>query len=70
MKRCGFALPIATALSVTYADIFTSFSDDKGSSWSLPKPATDQLPFAVRGQILYRDAEQPGFVTSPERLRL
>src|SRR5205807_886300 len=28
-------------------DIFVSYSDDKGSSWSLPKPATDQLPFAV-----------------------
>jgi hypothetical protein len=28
-------------------DIFTSFSDDKGSTWSLPRPATDQLPFAV-----------------------
>jgi len=28
-------------------DIFTSFSDDKGSTWSLPKTATDQLAFAV-----------------------
>jgi len=28
-------------------DIFTSFSDDKGSSWSLPHAATDALPFAV-----------------------
>jgi hypothetical protein len=28
-------------------DIFVSFSDDKGSTWSLPQPATDQLPFAV-----------------------
>jgi len=28
-------------------DIFTSFSDDKGSTWSQPHPATDQLPFAV-----------------------
>ena len=28
-------------------DIFTSYSDDKGSSWSLPKSATDQLSFAV-----------------------
>jgi hypothetical protein len=27
----------------------------------LTKRAVDQLPFAVRGQILYRDAEQPGF---------
>lgn len=24
-------------------DIFTSYSDDRGSSWSLPKPATDSL---------------------------
>jgi len=29
------------------SDIFVSYSDDKGSTWSLPKPATDQLPFAV-----------------------
>src|SRR6266568_5143234 len=28
-------------------DIFTSYSDDKGTSWSLPKSATDQLAFAV-----------------------
>src|SRR5437763_598051 len=28
-------------------DIFVSYSDDKGSNWSLPKPATDPLPFAV-----------------------
>jgi len=28
-------------------DIFVSFSDDKGTTWSLPRPATDQLPFAV-----------------------
>jgi hypothetical protein len=28
-------------------DIFTSYSDDKGATWSLPAPATDQLPFAV-----------------------
>ena len=28
-------------------DIFTAFSDDKGSTWSLPNPATDQLGFAV-----------------------
>ncbi len=28
-------------------DIFTSFSDDKGTTWSQPKPATDQLAFAV-----------------------
>ena len=28
-------------------DIYTAFSDDKGSTWSLSKPATDQLPFAV-----------------------
>jgi len=28
-------------------DIFTSYSDDQGSSWSLPKSATDSLPFAV-----------------------
>ena len=28
-------------------DIFVSYSDDKGASWSLPKSATDQLPFAV-----------------------
>ncbi len=28
-------------------DIFVSSSDDKGSTWSLPSPATDQLPFAV-----------------------
>ena len=28
-------------------DIFTAFSDDKGATWSLPQPATDQLPFAV-----------------------
>lgn len=28
-------------------DIYTSYSDDKGTTWSLPKPATDQLPFAV-----------------------
>jgi integrase len=27
----------------------------------LTKRTVDQLPFAVRGQILYRDAEQPGF---------
>jgi len=28
-------------------DIFTSVSDDKGSTWTLPRPATDQLAFAV-----------------------
>jgi hypothetical protein len=28
-------------------DIYTSYSDDKGASWSLSKPATDALPFAV-----------------------
>ena len=28
-------------------DIFVSFSDDKGSTWSLPRTATDQLAFAV-----------------------
>jgi hypothetical protein len=28
-------------------DIFTSYSDDKGSTWSLPRAATDQLAFAV-----------------------
>ena len=28
-------------------DIFTSYSDDEGTSWSFPKPATDQLSFAV-----------------------
>ena len=28
-------------------DIFASFSDDKGATWSLPSPVTDQLPFAV-----------------------
>jgi len=28
-------------------DILTSFSDDKGASWSLPVAATDALPFAV-----------------------
>jgi hypothetical protein len=28
-------------------DIFTSFSDDKGSTWSLPASVTDLLPFAV-----------------------
>jgi hypothetical protein len=28
-------------------DIFTSFSDDKGTTWSLPKAATDSLSFAV-----------------------
>jgi hypothetical protein len=28
-------------------DIFTSFSDDQGSNWSVSRPATDQLPFAV-----------------------
>ena len=28
-------------------DIFTSYSDDRGSSWSLPKASTDSLPFAV-----------------------
>jgi hypothetical protein len=28
-------------------DIYVSYSDDKGTSWSLPKPATDPLPFAV-----------------------
>src|ERR1051326_7107985 len=29
------------------SDIFTAYSDDKGTTWSLPQPATDQLPFAV-----------------------
>src|SRR5438067_9176064 len=28
-------------------DIFTSFSDDKGSTWSLPASVTDSIPFAV-----------------------
>ncbi len=28
-------------------DIFTSFSDDQGTNWSLPRPATDPLAFAV-----------------------
>jgi len=28
-------------------DIFVSFSDDKGTTWSLPRTATDSLPFAV-----------------------
>jgi hypothetical protein len=28
-------------------DILISFSDDRGSTWSLPHPATDALPFAV-----------------------
>lgn len=28
-------------------DIFTSYSDNQGSSWSLSKTATDSLPFAV-----------------------
>ncbi|HLJ73109.1 MAG TPA: sialidase family protein [Thermoanaerobaculia bacterium] len=28
-------------------DIFVAYSDDNGSTWSLPRPATDQLPFAV-----------------------
>ncbi|HYS52395.1 MAG TPA: sialidase family protein [Thermoanaerobaculia bacterium] len=28
-------------------DIFTSFSDDKGTTWSLPRTATDALAFAV-----------------------
>jgi len=28
-------------------DIFTSFSDDGGSNWSLPKSVSDPLPFAV-----------------------
>src|SRR4029077_16901550 len=28
-------------------DIFVSYSDDKGSTWSLPRTATDSLPFAV-----------------------
>src|SRR5207247_1053920 len=28
-------------------DIFPSYSDNKGSTWSLPSPATEQLPFAV-----------------------
>src|SRR5207245_9059463 len=28
-------------------DICTSCSDDKGSTWSLPRAATDQLSFAV-----------------------
>jgi hypothetical protein len=28
-------------------DILTSFSDDRGTTWSLPSPATDQLSFAV-----------------------
>jgi len=28
-------------------DIFTSYSDDKGSSWSLPRAATDAIPYAV-----------------------
>ena len=34
-----------TSAGVT--DIFTSFSDDKGSTWSAPRPATDQFAFAV-----------------------
>jgi hypothetical protein len=28
-------------------DIYTSYSDNNGSNWSLPKAATDSLPFAV-----------------------
>jgi hypothetical protein len=28
-------------------DIFTSYSDDKGATWSLSKSAADQLPYAV-----------------------
>ena len=28
-------------------DIFASYSDDKGSTWSLPQTVTDSLPFAV-----------------------
>ena len=28
-------------------DIFVSFSDDRGASWSTPHPATDQLPELV-----------------------
>ncbi|HVT05287.1 MAG TPA: sialidase family protein, partial [Thermoanaerobaculia bacterium] len=28
-------------------DILLSYSDDKGTNWSLPKPVTDPLPFAV-----------------------
>ncbi|HEX9500655.1 MAG TPA: sialidase family protein [Thermoanaerobaculia bacterium] len=28
-------------------DIFSSFSDDQGTTWSLPRTATDSLPFAV-----------------------
>ena len=28
-------------------DIYVSYSDDKGSTWSLPRTATDPLPFAV-----------------------
>ena len=28
-------------------DIFTSYSDDKGNSWSTPRAATDQFAFAV-----------------------
>ena len=28
-------------------DIFTSYSDDRGSTWSLAKSATDPIPFAV-----------------------
>lgn len=31
----------------TTTDIFTSFSDDKGSSWSAPRPVTDQFAFPV-----------------------
>jgi hypothetical protein len=28
-------------------DIYVAYSDDKGSTWSLPRTATDPLPFAV-----------------------
>ena len=34
-----------TSASVT--DIFVSFSDDRGATWSAPHPATDQLPQLV-----------------------
>jgi len=34
-----------TAGGVT--DIFLSFSDDRGSTWSPPQPMTDQVPFSV-----------------------
>jgi hypothetical protein len=29
------------------SDIFLSFSDDQGGTWSMPKPVTDQFAFAV-----------------------